>query len=777
MCYLTAYVQSLFLTILFSVNFLIIGYSAAPQAILYGSNLENTLNLPGDIHQYSLEGKAGDVIWLRTKDAASPVDASFRFLDSKGHILKKVSGSGGLVELFGYVLPADDVYSIEIFDNQANDAGRYALALHKLNQPTYAYGLVCGEDATHSLLMRCAANAYSFNADANEIINLQVRGANPAMEADMILLNAAGDVVSKAQIFNKNYAGWSPITIPATGVYTVFFFDRGGNDTGDYGISIQSLTLPNCNAHLLSCQSAQSVQISQLAEQHAYLFEHQNGRREVLLASAQSPSLELSLQLFNDQGHIVSHQISSGKLNELWIDPQLASGQYLVVISDDRANDFSTYHMYFHTVDGTCTEQVNTCQVIAGALEQRCGVVHYQFSAEPGTSVSATVKEIDAAIEPIMVLLDGDYQQLGRAGHSEKAILANLTVKVGGTLHLLVFDQGGNDLGRFKVEWLQSGENQASGPVAVCKPQIAKTLENSKPIKLTASEIDNGSYDPCGPFVFELSKSSFSCADVGEQEVVMTIKNEAGRKNSCTTRVTIISDLKVEFPTCAEVFPAYAPAACAKLNPTITGGVATYRYLWNDLSTAETLATCPAISTPYLVTVTDANGCTSAAEILVEAIDISCGNNKVYVCHLPEGQPENAQTICISPSAVDQHLAEHEGCSLGACGSVACISSSNIWYAGRSQLSSSISSPALLVSRGQQVMLPLKDLAPEVTSGSWVIHVVNTWGQPLAELEVDALSPSVGIEYYLQGGNILFMRCFHQDPTGTRQVVIPVVVH
>ncbi|KAA3633289.1 MAG: T9SS C-terminal target domain-containing protein, partial [Bacteroidetes bacterium] len=46
-----------------------------------------------------------------------------------------------------------------------------------------------------------------------------------------------------------------------------------------------------------------------------------------------------------------------------------------------------------------------------------------------------------------------------------------------------------------------------------------------------------------------------------------------------------------------------------------------------------------------------------------------CGNNnnKVLVCHVPQGNPANVQTICISPNAVSTHVGNHGGDYLGEC--------------------------------------------------------------------------------------------------------------
>jgi hypothetical protein len=50
-----------------------------------------------------------------------------------------------------------------------------------------------------------------------------------------------------------------------------------------------------------------------------------------------------------------------------------------------------------------------------------------------------------------------------------------------------------------------------------------------------------------------------------------------------------------------------------------------------------------------------------------------CGNNnkkKVYVCHIPPGDPANAHTICVSYNALAAHIAH--GDYLGPCGNASC---------------------------------------------------------------------------------------------------------
>lgn len=62
----------------------------------------------------------------------------------------------------------------------------------------------------------------------------------------------------------------------------------------------------------------------------------------------------------------------------------------------------------------------------------------------------------------------------------------------------------------------------------------------------------------------------------------------------------------------------------------------------------------------------DLIGCTVIYSLTIDVPVVTCGNGKkVLICHTPPGNPENPQTICISPNALPAHLAQ--GDCVGAC--------------------------------------------------------------------------------------------------------------
>ncbi|NNK89846.1 MAG: T9SS type A sorting domain-containing protein [Saprospiraceae bacterium] len=69
--------------------------------------------------------------------------------------------------------------------------------------------------------------------------------------------------------------------------------------------------------------------------------------------------------------------------------------------------------------------------------------------------------------------------------------------------------------------------------------------------------------------------------------------------------------------------------------------------------------------------------CSQALSLSDYADAWKCGNNnnKIYLCHLPPGNPANMQTLCISANAVPSHLSNHTGDSVGPC--ISCGSNNN----------------------------------------------------------------------------------------------------
>jgi hypothetical protein len=245
--------------------------------------------------------------------------------------------------------------------------------------------------------------------------------------------------------------------------------------------------------------------------------------------------------------------------------------------------------------------------------------------------------------------------------------------------------------------------NDNTAPNAVCK-NLTITLNGANQT-ITAADINNGSTDNCGIASMSLSKTTFGCGDIGTNTVTLTVTDVNGNQATCNATVTVngvgaatscsinpVPNSNVNTggnPN--KVFLGYG-AQSTTLNAVVSGNGNTYS--WSP-STNLSCTTCAspvytpttAGTTTYTLTVTNATGCTSTCTITMCAIETrawilygygknNVNANKVVVCHIPPGNPNNPQIICISVNAVPAHVPLHGGDNLGPCGATCGVTGS-----------------------------------------------------------------------------------------------------
>ena len=72
---------------------------------------------------------------------------------------------------------------------------------------------------------------------------------------------------------------------------------------------------------------------------------------------------------------------------------------------------------------------------------------------------------------------------------------------------------------------------------------ITVYLDQNGEASITAEMIDGGSIDTCGIVTRTLSDSSFSCEDIGDNPVTLTVTDPSGNEGSCTSTVTVLDNI------------------------------------------------------------------------------------------------------------------------------------------------------------------------------------------------------------------------------------------
>lgn len=122
------------------------------------------------------------------------------------------------------------------------------------------------------------------------------------------------------------------------------------------------------------------------------------------------------------------------------------------------------------------------------------------------------------------------------------------------------------------------------------------------------------------------------------------------------------------------IYLGYGPQSVT-LSSTVSGGSAT-AYSWSGTAGLSCTTCASPVFTPtsegmyeFTLMVTFNNGCTSTCSITICVLDIRVpGNNgKVYLCHVPPGNPNNPQTLSVNINAVPAHVPGHPLDHLGTC--------------------------------------------------------------------------------------------------------------
>jgi parallel beta-helix repeat protein len=102
------------------------------------------------------------------------------------------------------------------------------------------------------------------------------------------------------------------------------------------------------------------------------------------------------------------------------------------------------------------------------------------------------------------------------------------------TVTLMVFDAAGN----MSTCSATVTVSDVTPPTANCQ-NITVALDNSGHAVITPTQVNNGSSDNCSVASLSLSKTNFTCADIGNNNVVLTVTDASGNTSTCQSTVTI----------------------------------------------------------------------------------------------------------------------------------------------------------------------------------------------------------------------------------------------
>ena len=177
--------------------------------------------------------------------------------------------------------------------------------------------------------------------------------------------------------------------------------------------------------------------------------------------------------------------------------------------------------------------------------------------------------------------------------------------------------------------------NDATAPAAVCQ-NISVFLDGSGNATITAGDIDGGSSDNCSGISLSASPTAFTCADLGANNVTLTVTDGNANQAACNAVVTVLDTIS---PTaiCQNHTVTLDGSGNASMTASDIDGGSSDNCGSVSLSASQTAFTTADIGTVNVtLTVDDGNGNTSIciAQVTVNAgvsvptteiVDANCG--------------------------------------------------------------------------------------------------------------------------------------------------------
>tara|TARA_R100000306_G_scaffold5273_2_gene7698 strand:+ start:10105 stop:12024 length:1920 start_codon:yes stop_codon:yes gene_type:complete len=85
---------------------------------------------------------------------------------------------------------------------------------------------------------------------------------------------------------------------------------------------------------------------------------------------------------------------------------------------------------------------------------------------------------------------------------------------------------------------VKSSASDNTNPVAVCQ-NTSVSLDSNGEVIVDPNLLNGGSSDDSGSFTLSLSENTFTCSDIGENTVTLTVTDPSGNTDTCTATVTV----------------------------------------------------------------------------------------------------------------------------------------------------------------------------------------------------------------------------------------------
>ena len=442
-----------------------IGSAAQSNTYTFNANLNDEV----DFTLYTTSGNLSPKIRLYNGSNGTLISTAYNNNGSGG------CGGGSTLEMNTIQIPATGSYTVLVGDCGDTNTGDYEIYAQLTDNPSGAPNLPFGQIQTGSISSATQSNAYTFSANANDVVDLTMLTTSGSLSPKIRLYNPSGTLVSTA--YNNNGSGgcaggstleMNSVTLKQAGIFTVLVGDCGDTNTGDYLIYMQRTNNPS-GATFLLFGPVQTGMIGSAAQSNTYTFSASAGDEVDFTMVATSGNLSPRIRLYSPAGALLSTAYNNngsggcagGSTLEMNTVKLPLAGAYTVLFADCGDTNTGNYLIYTQRTNNpfgpapVVWGQVQT-DTIGSAAQSNT----YTFAGSTNDSVDFTLVATSGTLSPKIRLYNPDGTLLSQAfsnngsggcGGGTTVEMSSVTLAQNGDYTVLVGDCADTNSGNYNL--------------------------------------------------------------------------------------------------------------------------------------------------------------------------------------------------------------------------------------------------------------------------------------------------------------------------------------
>lgn len=346
----------------------------------------------GEVDRYLFDADAGDSVFISMAGISDTlVQPSMRLFSPGGQFLAAGSGPN-ITNFYAFEFPDAGRYSIELDDDGVASGRQYRLFFARV-PGTNLLGRLNNDTRVSNTLENGDVHSYTFDALVGDHIHLNVVDSGSTLFNPLLwLFDPDGELVERS--LGAPSAALRNVEITQSGVWTAVFTDNSDNrddSANDYDLFFTNTRDAN-EKGILPNDARRSAALTR-GDIDTWVFDAQADERIYLtVADINNSAFNPDIQLYAPDGTRVRSVVKQAVAAVSDYAAPL-SGQYVVVVQDENADDAGNYELHFAKAPGAA--EGGTLSGVDIRLDSLTlgDIDTYEFGANAGGFITLTAED------------------------------------------------------------------------------------------------------------------------------------------------------------------------------------------------------------------------------------------------------------------------------------------------------------------------------------------------------------------------------------------------